>query len=44
MKRVVIFSRDELKQFHMSTISKNEFPQIRFFIGMLEIEVDYLEL
>ena len=34
MKRVVIFSRDELKQFHMSNqYPKNEFPQIRFFIG-----------
>ena len=34
MKRVVIFSRDELKQFHMSNqYPKNKFPQIRFFIG-----------
>lgn len=34
MKRVIIFSRDELKQFHMSNkYPKNKFPQIRFFIG-----------
>ena len=34
MKRVVIFSRDELKQFHMSNqYPKSKFPQIRFFIG-----------
>tara|TARA_B100000787_G_C16194463_1_gene299746 strand:- start:1161 stop:2162 length:1002 start_codon:yes stop_codon:yes gene_type:complete len=34
IKRVVIFSRDELKQFHMSNqYPKNKFPQIRFFIG-----------
>ncbi len=34
MKRVVVFSRDELKQFHMSNqYPKEKFPQIRFFIG-----------
>ena len=34
MKRVVVFSRDELKQFHMSNqYPKKKFPQIRFFIG-----------
>ena len=34
IKRVVIFSRHELKQFHMSNqYPKNKFPQIRFFIG-----------
>ena len=34
MKKVVVFSRDELKQFHMSNqYPKEKFPQIRFFIG-----------
>jgi UDP-N-acetylglucosamine 4,6-dehydratase/5-epimerase len=34
LKRLVIFSRDELKQFEMSQIySEDRFPQIRFFIG-----------
>ena len=34
MKRVVVFSRDELKQFHMSNQYPIEkFPQIRFFLG-----------
>jgi UDP-N-acetylglucosamine 4,6-dehydratase (inverting) len=32
--RLVVYSRDELKQFEMSQIySENEFPQIRYFIG-----------
>ena len=34
VKRVVIFSRDELKQYEMSQLyPKSEYPQIRFFIG-----------
>ena len=34
VKRVVIFSRDEQKQFLMAQeYPKNEYPQIRFFIG-----------
>jgi len=34
VRRLVIFSRDELKQFEMSqNYPENEFPQIRFFIG-----------
>ena len=34
VKRLVIFSRDELKQFEMSQIfSKREYPGIRYFIG-----------
>ena len=34
IKRVVIFSRDELKQFHMSNnYPKEKFPNVRFFIG-----------
>ena len=34
MKRVVIFSREELKQFRMSNqYPKSKFPQIRVFIG-----------
>ena len=34
MERVVIFSRDELKQFEMSQhFPKHKYPQIRFFIG-----------
>ena len=33
-KRLIIFSRDELKQFEMSQIfSKDEYPCIRYFIG-----------
>lgn len=33
-KRLVIFSRDELKQFEMSkTYSEEEFPAIRYFLG-----------
>ena len=32
--RLVIFSRDELKQFEMAQIYTNEkYPQIRFFLG-----------
>jgi len=34
IKRVVVYSRDELKQFEMSQIfSKEKYPQIRYFIG-----------
>ncbi len=34
IKRLVIYSRDELKQYEMAQIyPKNKFPQIRFFIG-----------
>ena len=35
MKKVVVFSRDELKQFHMSNqYPKEKFPQIRFLLVM----------
>jgi len=34
IKRVVVFSRDELKQFEMAQhLSPTEFPQLRYFIG-----------
>ncbi|MCF8360336.1 MAG: UDP-N-acetylglucosamine 4,6-dehydratase (inverting) [Prolixibacteraceae bacterium] len=34
VKRLVIYSRDELKQFEMSQVyPKEKFPQVRFFIG-----------
>ena len=34
IKRVVVFSRDELKQFQMSqSYPSNRYPAIRFFIG-----------
>ena len=34
IKRLVIYSRDELKQFEMSQIyTTNKYPQVRFFIG-----------
>ena len=34
IKRLVIFSRDELKQFEMSqTFPENKYPQLRYFIG-----------
>ncbi len=34
VKRLVIYSRDELKQFEMAQVyTKSKFPQIRFFIG-----------
>jgi UDP-N-acetylglucosamine 4,6-dehydratase/5-epimerase len=34
IKRMVIFSRDELKQYEMAQLyPKDKFPQIRFFIG-----------
>jgi len=34
IKRLVIYSRDELKQFDMAQIySEDKFPQVRFFIG-----------
>jgi UDP-N-acetylglucosamine 4,6-dehydratase len=34
IKRVVVYSRDELKQFEMSqTFSKEKYPQLRYFIG-----------
>jgi UDP-N-acetylglucosamine 4,6-dehydratase (inverting) len=34
LKRLVIYSRDELKQYEMQNIySYNKYPQIRFFIG-----------
>lgn len=34
VKRLVIFSRDELKQFEMSQLyPKNKYPQMRFFLG-----------
>lgn len=34
VKKVIIFSRDEQKQFQMAQeYPSNQFPQIRFFIG-----------
>ena len=34
LKKIIIFSRDELKQFEMSKIfSENQYPNIRYFIG-----------
>ena len=34
IERLVVFSRDELKQFEMQQeFDKNEFPQLRFFLG-----------
>jgi UDP-N-acetylglucosamine 4,6-dehydratase/5-epimerase len=34
IKRVIIFSRDELKQFEMQQdFPENKFPQVRFFLG-----------
>src|SRR5690606_7779940 len=34
IRRLVIFSRDEQKQFEMAQLSPNDkYPQIRFFIG-----------
>lgn len=34
IKRLVIYSRDELKQYEMAQLyPENEFPQVRFFIG-----------
>ena len=34
VERIVIYSRDELKQFEMAqTFSQEEFPQLRYFIG-----------
>lgn len=39
IKRLVIFSRDELKQFEMSQIfSEAEYPMIRYFIGDIRDE------
>ena len=34
IKRIVIFSRDEFKQFHMSNkFPPSKYPQMRYFIG-----------
>ena len=34
VKRIVIYSRDELKQFELKQkYPRNRFPQLRFFIG-----------
>ena len=34
VKRIVVFSRDELKQFEMQqTLSTQEYPQLRYFLG-----------
>jgi FlaA1/EpsC-like NDP-sugar epimerase len=34
VKRLVIYSRDELKQFEMAQLySETRYPQVRFFIG-----------
>lgn len=34
IKRIVVFSRDEFKQFHMSLkFPKSKFPQMRYFLG-----------
>lgn len=39
VKRLVIYSRDELKQFEMSQIyPNNKYPQVRFFIGDIRDE------
>ncbi len=40
VKRLVIFSRDELKQFEMKQIwAEKDFPQIRYFIGDVRDEM-----
>ena len=42
IKKLVVFSRDELKQFEMSKeFSEKKFPMIRYFIGDVEIGLDY---
>ncbi|MGZ5283669.1 MAG: polysaccharide biosynthesis protein, partial [Bacteroidia bacterium] len=34
IKKLIVFSRDELKQFEMSqTFSHDKYPQIRYFLG-----------
>ena len=39
IKRLVVFSRDELKQFEMGQLfSEAEYPQIRYFIGDIRDE------
>ena len=39
VKRLVIFSRDELKQFEMSQLfSEKDYPAIRYFIGDIRDE------
>lgn len=39
IKRLVIFSRDELKQFEMAQeFATNEYPQVRYFIGDIRDE------
>ena len=45
IRRLVIFSRDELKQFEMSQFfNQKKYPNIRFFLGMLEIKQDLKQL
>src|SRR5687768_197312 len=34
VKKVIVYSRDELKQYEMSkTFSEHQYPQMRYFIG-----------
>jgi UDP-N-acetylglucosamine 4,6-dehydratase/5-epimerase len=43
IKRLVIYSRDELKQFEMSQIfNETEFPSIRYFIGDIRDEQRFI--
>ncbi|MEQ8247507.1 MAG: UDP-N-acetylglucosamine 4,6-dehydratase (inverting) [Alphaproteobacteria bacterium] len=42
-QRVIVFSRDELKQFEMQTESDSQLPTMRFFLGDVR-DVDRLEM
>jgi UDP-N-acetylglucosamine 4,6-dehydratase/5-epimerase len=51
LKRIVIYSRDELKQFEMNKIfSGNQYPNIRYFIGdvrdkdRLKLALNYVDI
>ena len=44
LKKLVIFSRDELKQFEMQNeLNSFQHPNLRFLLGMLGIETDCFE-
>ena len=41
LKKLIVYSRDEFKQFQMSKEYPTEkYPYMRYFLGMLEIKID----
>ena len=56
IRKLIIFSRDELKQFNMSqTLNESKYPSIRYFLGDIrdedrlslaleDVDIEYMQL